>query len=94
MFRAREDRHVANHISYNKAVPCFRKPFLACAESNWMSADSILPPGFTLPGATTPSAGFLKERFGGKVYRVTVDGGFHLSECRWHRRRRRLRVLR
>jgi uncharacterized protein len=41
-----------------------------------MSADSILPPGFTHNRRYYPFSRFLKERFGGKVYRVTVDGGF------------------
>ena len=41
-----------------------------------MSADSILPPGYTPNRRYYPFSRFLKDRFGGKVYRVTVDGGF------------------
>jgi radical SAM protein (TIGR01212 family) len=41
-----------------------------------MAADSILPPGFSPTRRYYPFSRFLKERFGAKVYRVTVDGGF------------------
>jgi radical SAM protein (TIGR01212 family) len=37
---------------------------------------SILPAQFSQQQRYYPLSRFLKERFGGKVYRVTVDGGF------------------
>ncbi|HEV8058870.1 MAG TPA: TIGR01212 family radical SAM protein [Gemmataceae bacterium] len=41
-----------------------------------MALVSILPAGFTAERRYYPLSRFLKQRFGGKVYRVTVDGGF------------------
>src|SRR5262245_66309940 len=36
----------------------------------------VLPPGFTTERRYDPFSRFLRERFGGRVRRVTVDGGF------------------
>jgi radical SAM protein (TIGR01212 family) len=41
-----------------------------------MGSVSILPAPFTPERRYYPLSRFLKERFGGKVYRVTIDGGF------------------
>ena len=41
-----------------------------------MAPDSILPAPFTPERRYYPLSRFLKERFGGKVHRVTIDGGF------------------
>src|SRR5580693_7730107 len=41
-----------------------------------MASDSILPAGFSPERRYYPLSRFLKQRFGGKVHRVTIDGGF------------------
>ena len=41
-----------------------------------MASDSILPAHFTSERRYYPLSRFLRERFGGKVHRVTIDGGF------------------
>ncbi len=41
-----------------------------------MGSGSILPAPFSPDRRYYPLSRFLRERFGGKVYRVTVDGGF------------------
>src|SRR3954471_19258411 len=41
-----------------------------------MSSPVILPAGFTAARRYYAFSRFLRERFGTKVYRVTVDGGF------------------
>jgi radical SAM protein (TIGR01212 family) len=41
-----------------------------------MSSPSVLPAGFTADRRYYAFSRFLRERFGTKVYRVTVDGGF------------------
>src|SRR5258708_4923741 len=41
-----------------------------------MSDSASLPPGFTQERRYYPFSRFLRERFGQRVYRVTVDGGF------------------
>jgi radical SAM protein (TIGR01212 family) len=41
-----------------------------------MSAPAVLPSGFTQNRRYYAFSCFLKERFGAKVYRVTIDGGF------------------
>lgn len=43
---------------------------------NGMSHSASLPPGFTQERRYYPFSRFLRERFGQRVYRVTVDGGF------------------
>src|ERR1700745_4070528 len=41
-----------------------------------MTAIAGMPAGFTRQSRYYPFSRFLKERFGTKVYRVTIDGGF------------------
>src|SRR6266849_2142236 len=41
-----------------------------------MSTARVLPVGFTPDRRYYPFSRFLRDRFGEKVYRVTVDGGF------------------
>jgi radical SAM protein (TIGR01212 family) len=41
-----------------------------------MPSEPLLPPGYSPDRRYYPFSRFLRERFGGKVYRVTVDAGF------------------
>jgi radical SAM protein (TIGR01212 family) len=54
----------------------FRAMAMDCDQSSDPSSDPPLPAGFTLAQRFYPFSRFLRERFGTKVYRVTVDAGF------------------
>src|SRR5436190_10199777 len=47
------------------------------SKKRWsMASSAVLPPGFTAQRRYHAFSRFLRARFGTKVYRVTVDGGF------------------